>query len=222
MSHLTTSTPAIALGTCIGLAAGLYGPRAARRSAGRSGPGGARPAAPAAFDWLVPILGAGFGALVGARFGVSARLPAYLYLAALAPVLGAADAATKRLPNRVLLPAYPIVMVLLAFAAWRAGETSALWRAVAAGTALYGLFLVVALVVAPGSLGFGDVKLAGLLGLFIGFLGWATVWIALMIAFGSAALYVVLRALLRRGPRIQTLPLGPVLLLGSLVAAIVA
>jgi leader peptidase (prepilin peptidase) / N-methyltransferase len=219
MSHLTASAPAVALGACIGLGASLYAPRVARCTAREAGPDGARQALPA-FGLLAAILSAGFGALDGARFGLSASLPAYLYLAALAPLLGVADATAKRLPNRVLLPAYPIAAALLAFAAWQAGETSALWRAVAAGTVLYALFLAVALAAASGSLGFGDVKLSGLVGGYLGFLGWDTLLHGMTIAFASAAVFVVVRRLVRRGLHDQLLPLGPALLFGTLVAVI--
>lgn len=156
MNHLTIDAPVVVLSACVGLAAGLYAPRAAQRTANEAGAVGERRAAHAS-GWLVAILGATFGSLVGARFGLSARLPAYLYLAAIAPALGAADATAHRLPNRVLLPAYPIAAVLLAFAAWQLGDASPLWRALAAGTLLFTVFLAVALVAAPGSLGFGDV-----------------------------------------------------------------
>ncbi|WP_194896880.1 prepilin peptidase [Catenulispora pinisilvae] len=170
---------------------------------------------------LAAILGAGFGALVGARFGLSACLPAYLYLAALAPPLAVADATTRRLPNRILLPAYPIGAALLAFAAWRVGETSALWRAVTAGTVLYVVFLAVALA-APGALGFGDVKLSGLVGGFLGFLGWSTLLRGMTIAFVSAAVYVVTRAVAWHRLSGQALPLGPALLFGTLLAVVLS
>jgi leader peptidase (prepilin peptidase) / N-methyltransferase len=218
MSHLSVDVPAIALGAVIGAAAGLYARRAMSRTAdhvkgdqipARSIPG-----------WLLAVIGGVAAALIGARFGLQARLPAYLYLAAIAPALGAVDAATRRLPNRILLPAYPVAAVLLGYAAWRDGDAAALWRGILAGALLFAVFLAVALAAPPGSLGFGDVKLVGLLGLFTGYLNWPTVWLAMMAAFGLAALYVVVRALIRRGERGQVLPLGPALLLGSLTAVI--
>lgn len=221
MSHLTTSPPAMLLGACVGLAAGLCAPWLARSTTHRAGRDEERHTVPA-LGWLTAILGAGFGALLGARFGLGARLPAYLYLVGLAPVLGAADATTKQLPNRVLLPAYPITAVLLTFAAWRADEASGLWRSIASGTVLYVLFLAVALAGATGSLGFGDVKLAGVLGLFLGFLGWSTVWLGMMLGFGLAAACVLARRLLQPTLNSRSLPLGPALLLGALIAVAVS
>ena len=222
MTHWTADTSAVALGAVVGIAAGLCTPQAVRLALAGGGVGTrqGRSFPPVAVA-LIVTLAAVTGALIGARFGLRACLPAYLLLAAIAPVLGAVDAAAHRLPNRVLLPAYPLAAVLLALAAWRAYDASALWRALAAGMLLFAVFLAVALVAAPGSLGFGDVKLAGLLGGFLGFLGWATVFLGMMIAFGLAALYVLIRSLVRREQRGRVLPLGPALLVGALAAVIV-
>lgn len=222
MAHWAADTPAVAVGAAVGIAAGLCTPQAVRLvlAEGEAGARQVRQLPPFAIA-LIVTLAAVTGALIGARFGLRACLPAYLLLAAIAPVLGAVDAAAHRLPNRVLLPAYPIGAVLLALAAWRSSDVSALWRALAAGMLLFAVFLAVALVAVPGSLGFGDVKLAGLLGGFLGFLGWATVFLGMMIAFGLAALYVLIRSLVRREQRGQVLPLGPALLVGALAAVIV-
>ena len=221
MSHLTADAPAIALGAGVGLAAGTYTPWAVRRAqrdaAERDRPDLAYASTP---GWLIAILAAAFGSLVGARFGLTAGLPAYLYLAAIAPTLAAVDAAVHRLPDRVLLPAYPVGMVLLAFAAWRMDDGGPLWRALLAGALLFVLFLAVALVAPTGSLGFGDVKLSGLVGGYLGFLGWNTLLRGMTIAFVSAAVYVLARRLVRRDQHGQLLPLGPTLLFGTLVAVI--
>lgn len=223
MSHLTTDAQAIALGAAVGTGAGLWAPRAVHIAfANGPDPGRRGKRLPRAAVALIVALAATTGALIGARFGLEAPLPAYLYLVAIAPVLGAVDAATRTLPNRIVLPAYPLAVALLGFAAWRIGDAGALWRALAGGVLLYVIFLAVALVATPGSLGWGDVKLAGLLGGFLGFVGWMAVWLGMMIAFGLAALYVVVRLLVRRAQRGQMVPLGPALLIGSLVAVIVS
>ena len=153
MSHLTSNATAIGLGASVGVAAGLYARRSLRKIAAHGLSGHASPLASA---WLLAVIGGVFGALIGARFGMQARLPAYLYLAAIAPALGALDATTCTLPNRILLPTYPTAVVLLGFAAWRDGDAAALWHGILAGIVLYVVFLAVAMA-APGSMGFGDV-----------------------------------------------------------------
>lgn len=223
MSHLTADVPAVAVGAAVGVAGGLYAPRALQLAMA-DGPDGGSPRGelPRVGVALIVAFAAAAGALIGARFGLEAHLPAYLYLVAITPALAAVDAMTHTLPNRVVLPAYPLSVALLAFAAWRSGDSGALWRALLGGALLYAVFLAVALLAPPGSLGWGDVKLAGALGLFLGFLGWATVWRGMMISFGLAALYVVLRMPVRHSQRGQALPLGPALLVGSLAAVIVS
>ncbi|WP_143765324.1 prepilin peptidase [Catenulispora acidiphila] len=220
---MTTDAPAIALGAAVGTVGGLYAPRAVRLAIAK-GPDGDSSAdgLPRVVAALIVTSAAVAGALVGARFGLQARVPAYLYLAAITPALAAVDATTHILPNRIVLPAYPLTVALLAFAAWRASGPGALWRALAAGALLYVIFLAVALVAPPDSLGWGDVKLVGLLGLCLGFLGWKTTWRGMMLAFGLAALCVMVRLLVRHEQRSHALPLGPALLLGSLAAVIIS
>jgi leader peptidase (prepilin peptidase)/N-methyltransferase len=113
-------------------------------------------------------------------------------------------------------------IALLALAARQPGHAYApLWRALAAAAVLYAAFLALALAAPPGSLGWGDVKLVGALGLLLGYLGWLTVWFGMAVAFGLAATYIVGRGLRRLG-RGQAIPLGPALLVGTLAAVIVS
>lgn len=158
MSHLTADGPAVALGACIGLAAGLYALRVLSQAISHDHRDEAQTTAlPSGVRWLLGLASAAAGALVGARFGLHASLAAYLYLVAIAPALSAVDAATRRMPDRILLPAYPASAALLGYAAWNEGSAEALWRALLAGALLYAIFLAVALVAPPGSLGWADV-----------------------------------------------------------------
>src|SRR5690349_3394949 len=99
-----------------------------------------------------------------------AALPTYLVFAWLAVGLVWIDADVHRLPDGLVLPAYPVLLVLVSVAALGAGEWGPLVRALVCGAALYALYFVLALA-SPGSLGFGDVKLSGLIGLVLGWLG---------------------------------------------------
>jgi leader peptidase (prepilin peptidase)/N-methyltransferase len=219
MSQLTADVPAIVLGAGVGVTGAFYAHHTLRQAmADDESHGSFARTVPM---WLLSAISGLSGALVGSRFGMQARLPAYLYLAAIAPVLAAVDAATRKLPDRILLPSFPVAVALLGFAAWRGYDAELLWRGVLAGALLFAVFLLLALVSPPGSLGLGDVKFVGLLGLFLGFLGWSTVWLGMMIAFGLAATYVGVRALTRCGPRNGMLPLGPALLVGTLLAVVV-
>ena len=119
-----------------------------------------------------------------------------------------------------MLPSYPIVTALLGFAAWRDDAPAAFWRSMLAGAAVYALLLLIALAAPSRSFGWGDVKLGGVLGILLGYQGWLTTWLGVMAGFILASAYVVARAIVRRGERAQTVPLGPALLLGALLAVI--
>ena len=134
--------------------------------------------------------------------------------------LTAIDLDVHRLPNAIQLPAYPILTALLAACSLATGDWGALLRAVLAGAALFALFLVLALVAPRGGLGYGDVKLAGLLGLLLGWLGWPHVVLG---AFGTFLLGGVVGVALlvsRRATRESEFAYGPVML-GSAWATVV-
>ena len=97
------------------------------------------------------------------RFGLAWDLPAYLYLGAVGVALAAIDLDTKRLPNVIVLPSYPVAAVLFLLPALLEGQWDNYVRAIAGAAALFGVFFLLALI-HPAGMGFGDVKLAGVLG----------------------------------------------------------
>jgi hypothetical protein len=101
---------------------------------------------------LLVVLGALWGWL-GWRFGDLAgwaALPAYLLFAWMTVVLVWIDADVHRLPDGIVLPAYPALLVLVALAAGGLGQWSSLWRALACMAGLYAVYFVLAFV-SPGS-----------------------------------------------------------------------
>jgi leader peptidase (prepilin peptidase)/N-methyltransferase len=156
-------------------------------------------------------------ALVGLRFGLSWELPAFLFLAAAGVLLAVIDLRHRLLPNRVVLPSLAIGAALLTLAAAADGTWPALLRAVLGGGVLFAVFLVLALI-SPRGLGMGDVKLAGLVGLYLGWLGWDAVLLGAVAGFVIQALLAVV-LLAGRWIRLRgELPFGPAMLLGALVA----
>ena len=163
---------------------------------------------------VLEVATAALFALTALRFGVVWDLPAYLYLAGVGVLLAVIDLRHHLLPNRVVVPSYGIGTALLLVAAASTGEWSALGRAVLGGVVLFAAFLVLALI-SPAGLGMGDVKLAGLIGLYLGWLGWPTLVVGGAAGFAvQAAVSLVLIAIRRIGWRGE-LAFGPAMLVGA-------
>lgn len=149
--------------------------------------------------------------------GWSWLLPAVLYLVAVGVALALIDLDVHRLPDAIVLPSYPVALVLLALASWSPGSASdwsALVRAVVGGVVLFVVYMVL-LVVYPSGMGFGDVKLAGLLGLYLGWFGWAELVVGWFAAFLLGGVFAVALLLSRRADRKTGIPFGPWMLMGA-------
>lgn len=171
-------------------------------------------------QWTRSAQAAATAALFGALavlFGPTVQLPAFLFFGAIAVALTVTDAGHRRLPHRIVLPSYLVAGALLSAAAVITGDGTALLRAALAMAASFAFYLVLALFTA-GGMGPGDVKLAGLLGLHLGWLGWSHVLLGPPLGFLIAAL--VLTPLLAAGwvHRRSQIPLGPALIAGSLLS----
>jgi len=148
-------------------------------------------------------------------------LPAYLYFGAAGIALAMIDLDTRRLPNAIVLPSYPVLAALLTAAAWWEGDWWALVRAGVGGVALFGFYFLLVLTY-PAGMGFGDVRLAGLIGGVLGFLSWAALVIGAFAGFFLGAVVGVAMMASRRGDRKTALPFGPFMLAGVLVAIFAA
>lgn len=173
-----------------------------------------------------PAVEAATGALfvaVALRFGLGWALPAYLYLAAIAVALAVIDIDTHRLPNAIVLPSYPVGVGLLALASWNPGGPSdwpALGRALIGSAAMYAVYFLLT-VVYPAGMGFGDVKLAGVAGLFLGWVGWGAVLVGWFSAFLLGGVFSIGLLVAGRASRKSGIPFGPWLLLGAAVGIVV-
>ena len=170
---------------------------------------------------LVELLTAAVFALMAWRFGLAWDLPAYLYLGAVGVALAAIDLDTKRLPNVIVLPSYPVAAVLFLLPALLEGQWDNYVRAIAGAAALFGVFFLLALI-HPAGMGFGDVKLAGVLGAYLGWLGWAALVVGGFLGFALGAVVGVAMMVAGRAGRRTALPFGPFMLLGTLLAIFLA
>lgn len=167
--------------------------------------------------WVTVPIGAACFGLVGWAVEPVAWLPPYLVLVGIGLVLAAIDVACLRLPDPLVGAAFAVALGWFAAVSLVEDRWGDLGRAaLGAGLSAVG-YLVLALL--PGSnLGFGDVKLAGVLGFLLGWLGWLPVLLGLVLPHlinGPVALGLLLT---RRAGRRSDLPLGPAMLAGALLA----
>ena len=168
-----------------------------------------------------PLVEAGTAVLfaaVAARFGWSWELPAYLYLAAVAIALAAIDLDVLRLPDQIVLPSYSIALALFVPAMIAGDGWGAATRALIAAAVLWIVFEVISLF----GMGGGDVKLAPLLGLCLGWLGWSWVAVGTFAAFLLGGLVGVTLLLLKVADRKSRIPFGPYMLAGAFLAVFAA
>lgn len=163
---------------------------------------------------LAVAAGAGAAALADGW----AEMIGYTLLGLGCALLVVIDLAALRLPNVVVGPLYVVVLVTLAIAAGMNGEPLRLARAAGAAALLVLVYFVLAFI-SPSGMGLGDVKFAGVLGLFLGWLGWSEVMLGMMAAFIlSAAVGVALMAI-KRANRKTALPFGPWMVAGAAIGA---
>jgi leader peptidase (prepilin peptidase) / N-methyltransferase len=166
---------------------------------------------------LVEFATAVIFAILTLRIGIEPELPAFLYLGAIGVALWMIDLDVKRLPNAIVLPSYVAAGALLSLAAVITGEWAELLRAGLAGAALFSFYFILALVY-PAGMGFGDVKLAGVLGMYLGWLGWAEVVVGGFLGFFYGGVVGIGLMVVRRAGRKSQIPFGPFMLAGALTA----
>ena len=140
---------------------------------------------------------------------------AFCYLALVAGVAAWIDQRTSLIPNRLTLPSYPVLAGLMAIPAVVAGDRNPLGRALVGGAGLGLIYLVMALI-APGQMGIGDVKLAGLLGMGLAYAGWSALVVGAVAGPLLGAAQGLLLLAKGHGAR-RSFPFGPAMSLGALV-----
>jgi len=147
------------------------------------------------------------------------QLVAFLYLVAISIALALIDLDTHRLPNVIVLPAYLVGLGLLGVSALLTGSWGALALAGIGAVATGALYLALALA-RPGAMGMGDVKLAGVVGLFLGWLGLPELVLGTVAAFILGGIVGVGMLLAGRG-RKSAIAFGPWILAGAWVAILI-
>ena len=147
-------------------------------------------------------------------FAVLLKLIALLYLASISVALAMIDLDTHTLPNTIVLPSYIVGAALIAASTLLAGDYDALLRA---GIGLIGTFVFyfAVTVVYPAGMGMGDVKLSGVLGLFLAWQGWGAFVVGSFAPFVLGGLFAIVLLVSGRARRKTRIPFGPWMLAGA-------
>ncbi|MBN2177014.1 MAG: prepilin peptidase [Demequinaceae bacterium] len=163
---------------------------------------------------MVEALVAALVVVIALVHGVSFLAAALVYLAIVSVALVFIDLDVLRLPDALVLPAYPAVFALLAVDAWVEGEWGGLLRA-GLGILIMGGFYGLMWAAYPAGIGFGDVKTAGLLGMVGGFLGWRSLAVGVTAGPILGGLSVLVGLATGRLHRKSKVPYGPALIGGA-------
>lgn len=141
-------------------------------------------------------------------------LAAYLWFAGAGIALTIIDVEHFRLPDAIVLPSVAVVTSLLAVAALLRADWGQLVAVLGGAAVLFGVYFLIVLVY-PGGMGGGDIKLAPMIGAALGFIGWSAIAVGAFFGFLLGALYGLGMIALRRGTRKTGIPFGPFMLAGA-------
>ena len=167
-----------------------------------------------------PIVEAGTAALfVATGFVVGSQwvLPSYLWFVGVTVALTLTDLDHKLIPNKILFPGIVVGAVLLGVGAVLDGTPADFGWALA-GAAAYFTGLLGIAVIAKGGFGFGDVKLAFLLGLFLTYMGWGILGVGAFMAFFFGGVVSIVLLITGVKGRKDAIPFGPYLIAGAYLA----
>ncbi|MDO8364223.1 MAG: prepilin peptidase [Actinomycetota bacterium] len=151
------------------------------------------------------------------HFGLSWRLPAYCVLMAGLVALSWIDLHTRRLPREIIYVTAALGAPLLVVAALVEHQPKRLWMA-ALGAAIAVALMGLIYLASRGGMGDGDVRLAPLLGAYLGFLNPGLAPVGLFFGFLTGAVVGIGLLVAKRGTRKTAVPFGPFLALGTVLA----
>ena len=168
--------------------------------------------------WKAAVATAAVAGLMGAAVGWTPALSFLLYLAPVGVALAVIDWRTRLLPTKVIAPSYLVVAALAALAAWSESDLDALVTAGLGWLVAGGTFFLLWFIY-PRGMGYGDVRLSGVLGIALGYLGWSELLVGVYAGFILGGVGGALLSLLRLVDR-KAYPFGPFMLVGAVVGVL--
>lgn len=155
-------------------------------------------------------------ALAALRLGGVPELAAYCVLLAGLVALSVVDLRVGLVPRQVLYPTLAATAVALVAASASDGRFGALGGAAIGGAGAFGVFAAVWWLY-PKGMGFGDVRMAGVCGMALGWLGFGPVYVGFLAAFVLGLLFGLGNLAVRRTTRF---PFAPALAAGTAVGVL--
>ena len=168
---------------------------------------------------LVELATAALFVAAAVRLGADPALPAFLVVFAALLAISAVDLERFIVPNRILYPALFLAAPLLVLAAALDGDWSSLVTAALGGLLAWVLLFAIHMA-SPKGMGFGDVRLAGLVGMLLGWLSIGHVLLGLFLGFLTAAVVGVGLVAVGLRTRKDNVPFGPFLALGAVLSVL--
>ena len=153
------------------------------------------------------------------RLGATWQLPAFCVFFASLLAISVIDLDHYIIPNRVIYPTLAVTIPLLVVAAAADGSWDHLRNAAIGGVAGFAVLLAIHVAV-PRGMGFGDVRLAGVIGMMLGWLGLRYLFLGLFLAFLLSSVIGVALIAARLRSRKDAVPFGPFMALGAVLAVL--
>jgi leader peptidase (prepilin peptidase)/N-methyltransferase len=172
--------------------------------------------------WRPVVLGVVTAAVLAGfavRFGDDVVLAAYAVLGVALVLMSAVDLEYQIIPNRIVYPTLAVMVPLFGVASAVDDRWGSLARAAIGGAVAFGAFLAIHLAV-PRGMGFGDVRLAGLLGFATGWLGLGHTFVGFFAAFVLGAVIGIAAMAVSGAGRKTRIPFGPFLAAGAVVTVL--
>lgn len=158
------------------------------------------------------------GTLVGVICAVLLSIVS-IYFAVCAIKLWRIDVASHRLPDKIVLPMYAVIGAALFVVLVLTEGTEGLRRTSYSAVVLLGIYWVLRLI-SRRALGLGDVKLAGVLGMLMGYFSALNILWGTMLAFVCGGLYGLYLVVTKKATLKSHIPFGPFMLAGATIALI--
>ena len=168
--------------------------------------------------WKSALAAGVVGALLGGKVGWHWELLYLVYLVPVGVALAVVDWRTRLLPTRLIAPSYGVVLVLVVAATLLTGDYDDLVRA-GWGWFAYGVLFFATWWIYPPAMGYGDVRLSGLLGIALGYLGWGELVVGIFGAFVVGGPGGLILSMLKVVDR-KANPFGPAMLIGAVLGVL--